>query len=102
MACVLADAVVGRRFEDGVDLSEGRWQKLAITRLHARGRDAGLGRADRCAGARAPHQASLPERALADRIVVLRQRRVRAAGTDEELGRAGGRYAELFEPRASA
>ncbi len=53
---------------------EGRWQKLAITRLHARVRDAGLGRADRCAGARAPHQASLPERALADRIAVLRQR----------------------------
>ncbi len=38
----------------------------------------------------------------ADRIVVLADGRVQEAGTHEDLIRAGGRYAELFELQAAA
>jgi ATP-binding cassette subfamily B protein len=38
---------------------------------------------------------------MADRILVLHQGQVEALGTHEELLRAGGRYAELFELQAA-
>ena len=38
---------------------------------------------------------------MADRILVLAEGTVEAAGTHEELLTAGGRYAELFELQAA-
>jgi len=111
---------LGRRFEDGVDLSGGEWQKIAIARaymreaevlvldeptaaLDARAEAEVFARfGDLAAGRTAvliSHRFSTVRRA--DRIVVPDGGRVREAGSHEELVRAGGRYAELFELQAA-
>ncbi|MBV9075857.1 MAG: ABC transporter ATP-binding protein [Methylobacteriaceae bacterium] len=111
---------LGRRFEDGVDLSGGEWQKLAIARAYMRDAEVLIldeptaaldARAeaevferfgDLAAGRTAiliSHRFSTVRRA--DRILVLADGRVREEGSHAELVEAGGRYASLFELQAS-
>nr|WP_246191211.1 ABC transporter ATP-binding protein [Aureimonas leprariae] len=113
------DQMVGKRFVNGVELSGGEWQKLAIARAYmrdaavlildeptasldaraeaevfARFRDLSRGRTSVLIS----HRFSSAR--LADRILVLGEGRVEAQGTHAELLRASGRYAELFELQA--
>ena len=114
------DQVIGRRFRNGVDLSGGEWQKVAIARAYMR--DSQLLILDEptaaldarsefevfqrfkelSAGKTAvliSHRFSSVR--MADRILVLADGRVEAVGTHEELLAQRGRYAELFELQAA-
>ena len=114
------DQVIGKRFKSGIDLSGGEWQKIAIARAYMR--DAQvliLDEPTAALDARAEFEVFQRFKELsagktavlishrfssvrmADRIVVLGDGRVEAAGTHEELLRQGGRYAELFELQAA-
>jgi ATP-binding cassette, subfamily B, bacterial len=114
------DQVVGKRFKTGVDLSGGEWQKVAIARAYMR--DAQVLILDEPTAAldarsefevfRRFKELSAGKTAvlishrfssvrMADRILVLADGTVEAAGTHEELLAAGGRYAELFELQAA-
>lgn len=115
------DQMLGRRFDTGVDLSGGEWQKFALARAYAR--DAQLLILDEpTAALDAPSEyevflrfAELTEHKMAllishrfstvrmcDRIVVLEAGAIREQGTHEELMRRGGRYADMFELQASS
>jgi ATP-binding cassette, subfamily B, bacterial len=114
------DQVIGKRFKNGVDLSGGEWQKVAIARAYMR--DAQLLILDEptaaldarsefevfqrfkelSAGRTAvliSHRFSSVR--MADRILVLNGGQIEAAGTHEALLAQGGRYAELFELQAA-
>lgn len=114
------DQVIGKRFKNGVDLSGGEWQKVAIARAYMR--DAQLLILDEptaaldarsefevfqrfkelSAGKTAvliSHRFSSVR--MADRILVLADGRVEAVGTHGELLAQRGRYAELFELQAA-
>ncbi|WP_372013391.1 ABC transporter ATP-binding protein [Pseudoxanthomonas sp. 10H] len=114
------DQVVGRRFKNGVDLSGGQWQKIAIARAYMR--DAQVMILDEptaALDARSEFEVfqrfkELSHRRtavlishrfssvrMADRILVLAGGRVEASGTHAELMAQGGRYAELFELQAA-
>jgi ATP-binding cassette subfamily B protein len=114
------DQVIGKRFRSGVDLSGGEWQKIAIARAYMR--DAQLLILDEptaALDARAEFEVFQRFRELsagktavlishrfssvrmADRILVLADGELEAAGTHDELLAAGGRYAELFELQAA-
>jgi ATP-binding cassette subfamily B protein len=114
------DQMVGRRFEGGVDLSGGEWQKFALARAYMR--DAQLLILDEPTAtldARAEYEVfqrfSELTRArmavlishrfstvrMADRILVLADGSIREQGTHEQLLSLGGRYAELFELQAA-
>jgi ATP-binding cassette subfamily B protein len=111
--------MLGRRFSEGVDLSGGEWQKVALARAYLR--DAQvlvLDEPTAALDARAEYEvfARFSELVagrmallishrfstvrMADRIVVLRGGRVEEAGTHAELVAGGGLYAELFEMQA--
>src|SRR5690554_3435316 len=113
------DQVIGRRFKNGVDLSGGQWQKVAIARAYMR--DAQVMILDEptaALDARSEYEVfqrfrELSDRRtavlishrfssvrMADRILVMADGRIEASGTHEELMAAGGRYAELFELQA--
>jgi ATP-binding cassette, subfamily B, bacterial len=115
------EQMLGRRFEGGVDLSGGEWQKLALARAYLR--DAQLLILDEptaALDARSEYQVfqrfselTAGKMALfishrfstvrmADRIVVLESGRIAEEGTHETLTRRGGRYAEMFELQAAS
>jgi ATP-binding cassette subfamily B protein len=114
------DQMVGRRFEGGVDLSGGEWQKFALARAYMR--DAQLLILDEPTAtldARAEYQVfqrfSELTRArmavlishrfstvrMADRILVLADGSIQEQGSHEQLLSLGGRYAELFALQAA-
>jgi ATP-binding cassette, subfamily B, bacterial len=115
------DQMLGRRFEGGVDLSGGEWQKVALARAYLR--DAQLlildeptasldarsefevfrRFAELTSGKMAlfiSHRFSTVR--MADRIVVLEKGRIAEEGTHEQLSLLGGRYAEMFELQAAS
>ena len=112
--------MLGRRFEGGIDLSTGQWQKMALARAYMR--DAQIlildeptasldARAefevyqrfvDLTAGKMAvliSHRFSTVR--MADRILVLEEGRIAEQGSHGQLVALGGRYAELFELQAA-
>ena len=114
------DQMLGRRFETGVDLSGGEWQKLALARAYLR--DAQLLILDEpTAGLDARSELTVFRRfaeltqgktallishrfstvRMADRIVVLHGGRITEEGSHDELANLGGRYAEMFEMQAA-
>jgi ATP-binding cassette subfamily B protein len=115
------DQMLGRRFEQGVDLSGGEWQKVALARAYLR--DAQLLILDEptaALDARSEFEVfhrftelTAGKMALfishrfstvrsADRILVLENGKITEEGTHDELARLGGRYAEMFEMQASS
>lgn len=114
------DQMIGKRFRNGVDLSGGEWQKMAIARAYMR--DANvliLDEPTAALDARAEYEVFQRFRELsagrsavlishrfssvrmADRILVLSDGRVESSGTHADLLAASGRYAELFELQAA-
>ena len=115
------DQMLGRRFEGGVDLSGGEWQKLALARAYLR--DAQLLILDEptaALDARSEMQvferfAELTESKMAllishrfstvrmaDRIVVLEGGHLVEEGNHAQLMALGGRYAAMFEMQAAS
>jgi ATP-binding cassette subfamily B protein len=115
------DQMLGRRFEGGVDLSGGEWQKFALARGYLR--DAQLLILDEPTAALdavAEYEVfrrftELTEGRMAilishrfstvrtcDRIVVLEEGAIREQGTHGQLLERGGRYASMFELQASS
>ncbi|HXY03051.1 MAG TPA: ABC transporter ATP-binding protein [Terriglobales bacterium] len=115
------EQMLGRRFEGGVDLSGGEWQKVALARAYLR--DAQLlildeptasldarsefevfrRFAELTSGKMAlfiSHRFSTVR--MADRIVVLEKGRIAEEGTHEQLSLLGGRYSEMFELQAAS
>lgn len=115
------EQMLGRRFDGGVDLSGGEWQKVALARaylrdaqvlildeptsaLDARSEYEVFQRfAELTAGKMAlfiSHRFSTVR--MADRIVVLEKGRIAEEGDHEALTSLGGRYAEMFELQAAS
>jgi ATP-binding cassette, subfamily B, bacterial len=115
------DQMLGRRFDGGVDLSGGEWQKIALARAYLR--DAQLLILDEptaALDARSEMQvferfAELTEDKMAllishrfstvrmaDRIVVLEGGRLVEEGNHSQLIALGGRYAAMFEMQAAS
>ena len=115
------EQMLGRRFEQGVDLSGGEWQKLALARAYLR--DAQLYILDEptasldarsefevfnrfaelTAGKMAlfiSHRFSTVR--MSDRILVLENGSVAEEGSHAELTNLHGRYAEMFELQAAS
>jgi ATP-binding cassette subfamily B protein len=115
------EQMLGRRFDGGVDLSGGEWQKIALARaylreaqllildeptaaLDARSEFEVFHRfAELTAGKMAlfiSHRFSTVR--MADRIVVLENGKIAEEGSHDQLSRLGGRYAEMFEMQAAS
>jgi ATP-binding cassette subfamily B protein len=115
------DQMLGRRFEGGVDLSGGEWQKLALARAYLRNSQL-LILDEPTAALDARSESEVFQRfaeltkgkmalfishrfstvRMADRIVVLEDGRIAEEGKHEELTHLGGRYAEMFELQAAS
>ena len=110
------DQMLGRRFEGGVELSGGEWQKVALARAYLR--DAQLLILDEPTAALDARSESEVFRRfaeltcgktalfishrfstvrMADRVVVLQDGRISEDGSHDELVSLGGRYAEMLE-----
>jgi ATP-binding cassette subfamily B protein len=113
------EQIIGKRFRRGVELSGGEWQKVAIARAYMRDAEVLiLDEPTAALDARSEFEVFKRFKELssgktavlishrfssvrmADRILVLADGTVEAAGTHEELLAARGRYAELFELQA--
>jgi len=115
------DQQLGRRFEGGVDLSGGEWQRMALARAYLR--DAQLLILDEptsALDARSEQEvfqrfAELTQGKMSllishrfstvkmtDRIVVLSHGVLTEEGSHDELIRRGGLYAEMFEMQAAS
>jgi ATP-binding cassette subfamily B protein len=114
------DQMIGKRFRNGVELSGGEWQKIAIARAYMRDAEVLiLDEPTAALDARSEFEVfqrfkdlSAAKTAvlishrfssvrMADRILVLSGGAVEAAGTHAELLAQSGRYAELFELQAA-
>jgi ATP-binding cassette subfamily B protein len=114
------DQMLGRRFEGGVDLSGGEWQKFALARAYLRNAqvlilDEPTASLDAVAESEVfarfadlarnstailiSHRFSTVRKA--GRIVVLEGGRIREQGTHDQLVTIRGRYARLFELQAA-
>jgi ATP-binding cassette subfamily B protein len=115
------EQMLGRRFDGGVDLSGGEWQKVALARAYLR--DAQvlvLDEPTSALDARSEYEvfkrfAELTREKMAlfishrfstvrmaDRIVVLENGRIAEEGDHDTLTSLGGRYAEMFELQAAS
>ena len=115
------EQMLGRRFDQGVDLSGGEWQKVALARAYLR--DAQILILDEptaALDARSEYEvfrrfAELTAGKIAffishrfstvrsaDRILVLENGKIAEEGTHDQLASLGGRYAEMFEMQASS
>ncbi|MGA2995846.1 ABC transporter ATP-binding protein [Bradyrhizobium sp.] len=112
--------MIGKRFKNGAELSGGEWQKLAIARAYMR-EAAVLVLDEPTAALDARSEFEVFKRfkelsdgktavlishrfssvRMADRILVLANGVVEAAGTHDELMKQSGRYSELFELQAA-
>jgi ATP-binding cassette subfamily B protein len=113
------DQWLGRRFNEGVELSGGEWQKVALARAYMK--DAQvliLDEPTAALDARAEYEVfqrfaqltngksavlishRFSTARLADRILVLDKGEILEAGTHKELILKAGRYAELFQLQA--
>ena len=115
------DQMLGGRFDGGLDLSGGEWQKIALARAYLR--DAQLLILDEPTAALdarsefevfhrfaelttgkmalfISHRFSTVR--MADRIVVLDGGRIAEEGSHDQLAGMGGRYAEMFEMQAAS
>jgi ATP-binding cassette, subfamily B, bacterial len=111
--------MLGKRFQNGIDLSGGQWQKIALARAYMR--DAQLLILDEptaALDARAEHEVFIRFADLtkgksailishrfstvrmADRILFLENGQRQEMGTHTELMEKGGKYAELFSLQA--
>jgi ATP-binding cassette, subfamily B, bacterial len=113
------EQILGRRFQGGVDLSGGEWQKVALARAYMRDAQVLIldeptasldARAEyevfrRFAGLMAGRMAVIISHRfstvrMADRIVVFDEGRVVEEGTHDALIAKGGLYSELFALQA--
>jgi ATP-binding cassette subfamily B protein len=115
------DQMLGRRFEGGVDLSGGEWQKIALARAYLREAQVLiLDEPTAALDARAEFEVferfnELTESKMAlfishrfstvrmaKRIIVLEGGAISEEGTHEKLMSRGGQYAEMFDLQASS
>ena len=114
------EQMIGKRFKNGVELSGGEWQKMAIARAYMREAEVLiLDEPTAALDARSEFEVFKRFKELsegktailishrfssvrmADRILVLADGKVEAAGIHDELVAQSGRYAELFELQAA-
>jgi len=115
------EQMLGRRFEGGVDLSGGEWQKVALARAYLREAQVlVLDEPTAALDARAEfevferfneltkgkmalfisHRFSTVR--MAERIIVLENGAIAEEGNHDSLIALGGRYAEMFDLQASS
>jgi len=115
------EQMLGRRFEGGMDLSGGEWQKVALARAYLR--DAQVLILDEpTAALDARSEFEIFQRfaeltdgktalfishrfstvRMADRIIVLKNGRIVEDGNHQALSQLGGVYAEMFEMQAAS
>ena len=113
------DQMLGKRFADGVELSGGEWQKVALARAYMKDMQLLiLDEPTAALDARAEYEVfqrfseltkgksavlishRFSTVRMADRILVLDKGELIEIGSHQELLKKGGRYAELFDLQA--